>query len=83
MTAMTATEWLAKWPQRCECCFGWGYATRPNGEFGHCTKCSGSGRCGRCATALGGADEDGKTPPCPACGWDFDDGEDVEGEEIC
>jgi hypothetical protein len=37
--------------------------------------------CPRCAAALQWADDD-QSPPCDACGWNFDDGEPFEGEEV-
>ncbi len=74
--------WAARWPNHCEACGGWGGATSyydpsPAGvslsagflqDFDPCAECSDKGRCGRCG---GPVTDDG---PCPACGWNCDDG---------
>jgi hypothetical protein len=75
-----AKAWVAKWPNHCVKCAGWGgfhiRATRWEPEdFDICTALP-DGSCHRCGQPdAQGVDPDaGIYLPCKFCGWDFDDG---------
>lgn len=76
-------EWIAKWPNYCRNCKGWGgfmshYDPSPSGvslssgymeDFDTCIVCADNFLCSRCMTK-NPAWEEGNETPCINCGWD-------------
>lgn len=84
-------EWRRRWPKACPACRGWGAGAPTYESHGFrfgpketvpgdpcealpedtCHRCGHSGPGDEGEPALGSL----TNPPCPACGWDYDDGE--------
>ncbi|HEY0793542.1 MAG TPA: hypothetical protein VGD78_20945 [Chthoniobacterales bacterium] len=74
---MTAKEWMARWPNHCQKCGGWGGSYYPDsppsyscgGESGGFDPCEPEDRCHRCGGELNvNPDTDEVTGPCSGCG---------------
>lgn len=87
-----AADWRRRWPSHCRACRGWGGSSHEesHGFRGGgtetifevcdalpedtCHRCGHSGPGDEGQPALGSE----TNPPCPACGWDYDDGEPID-----
>lgn len=71
-------QWVAKWPNYCKSCCGWGgskftqhHDSGPGEQMFDLCEALPATQCHRCGEQ--GLDSEGNGP-CKSCGWDFDDG---------